>query len=613
MAGTNLRKLGVNGANLPTKKSLTVRPSDFAIGGLLIEAERKFLKAFTLNSPEEYSEIFGKQVDQNAYGPDAVQGFFANVVGVDAKLVVQSLMGYDTGGDVIDAVVAARDKVDVGSDADAYSVEAAYKKELQYGIGGNRTGTKFTQAERFATQAAGTVAATGVSIAVLDSVAGIRVGDLILFKTNAGASPVYKIVTAIDENAKTVGWTGDFEVSGASGETLALNDDVVIPGFKVQTYTKSISGVETEIEEDLGVIICSSEALVTDFYVENIHAENRYVKITEASASSLGDRLPVNDSVVTYPTNGADGTAVATVEAQDVFLQLIKNEPYRLLANPETSDEAMQKAIETFNRGRTDTPLQIVTAPENQSKSQLITLGNKYQRSDDVFQVIPANWLEVTDPFSTSAIAPARNVPNVGHIMGAWIRAIGLFGIHTVPATNQVPIYGALGVVGEQLLDDRDRTDVAEAGVNMIQEVSGVGIKLRNLFTPSTTTEFLFGNGLLMRNFIKVSGVDSLSSSENTPNSLNRITSDKMAMLQFFYSLWFSGSTGDIPEGETLGQSQDEDGNPTVATDHFQVIADITNNPQAKINIGERNIDSHFTYPSPAGSIRIGAGFILRS
>ena len=39
---TNKRRLGVYGENLPTKKTLTVEPSDFSIGGFIGQFERKY-------------------------------------------------------------------------------------------------------------------------------------------------------------------------------------------------------------------------------------------------------------------------------------------------------------------------------------------------------------------------------------------------------------------------------------------------------------------------------------------------------------------------------------------------------------------------------------------
>ena len=608
----NLRTLGVHGKNLPAKRNLSVVPADFSIGGMLVEAERAFNRTYKVSTMEEYRDIFGSQIDSTQYGADAIKGFFDNVVGVDASIYVQSLIGYDIAGDAIDAVTAVREKADVGAVADAFTIQDAYEDELGYGTSGNRTGTKFTLADRFTTAAAAGVAATGVSTAQLDSVIGIRVGDLIQFKTTVPAGNIYKIVTEIDESAKTVSWSGNFESAPAAGEVLTINDEVVIPGFRIQTYRKSITGIETEVETELGKKICSTQSAVTEFFVDNIFKTSKWIKVTYVSVSTLADRLPANDASVIYPTAalgtlGADGTAVVTVEAQDYFLANFADDPIRFIANPETTDVSMQTALVTYSLSRDDNPIVILNIAEDRTKAQLIAIGNGYQKSDYRPAVIAANWLKVDDPFSSSVIAPDRTIPNVGHVMGLWIRTIGQLGIHFIPATNQSIMNGVNGIVGDQFLNDDDRTDIAEAGVNLIQEITGTGIKIANLFTISTDSVYFFSNGILMRNYIKVSAEDSISVSENTPNSLNRIATDKMAILGFLYNLWFRGSTGNVPEGETFGQ-----GEGTVAEDHFQVIADATNNPQASINLGERTISVYFTYPTAAGSIEIGVGILVR-
>ncbi len=609
----NFRTVGVHGKNLPAKKNLNVLQAQFSIGGLIGKTDRQYNKTYPIKSIEEMAEIFGGQITSGNYLWDAVSGFFSNTQGLDATLYVQSYVGYDTGGDVIDAVVASREKADVGADADAYIVQPAYLDELQYGIGGNRIGTKFTQADRVTTQAAGTVAASGVFLAALDSVQGMVVGDLILFKTAAGASPVYKIITAIDETANTVSWIGDFEVSGGSAETLAINDDVVISGFKVQTYVKSPSGIETEVDTDLGKIICSSESLVSDFFVENVFQNSKYIKINEGSASTLGGRLPVTESVVVYNTSGAEGTAINSVEAINAFLPNFNNLPIRMLANPETTDVSQQKALITYSLSREDdNPIVLVNIAEDQTKAQLIQIGAGYQKSVFNPGVITANWIKVTDPFSSSVIAPPRTIPNVGHVMGAWINSIENNGIHWVPATSKTIINGALDVQGDQFLNDNDRTDLINSGINVIQNKSGIGIKIGNWVTISTATEYQFGNGILMRNFIKISVIDSLQPIENTPNTLSRINDTRNLIISFMRGLWNTGSNGNVKLGVTFAQEIIN----TVATnfeDHVEVQGDNINNPNSELQIGNQNYKIYFSFPAPAQSIRIGVGILLRA
>jgi hypothetical protein len=356
------------------------------------------------------------------------------------------------------------------------------------------------------------------------------------------------------------------------------------------------------------------ESEVTDFYVNNVHATNRWLMATDlASAQVLNASFPVDVATITYLASGADGTAPTTTAHWANDLTAFDNLPVRFLTNAETTTVTIQKAGETYCKARTDNPKWIYNIAENRTKAQLITIGNNYQRSDDVLGVCVSDWLKITDPFTTSSLSPDRHIPCVGHVMGTWIRSIGLNGIHYIPSVYSTPLNGINGVVGYgSTFSDIDRTDIADAGVNIIQYVNGSGYIIRNFFTPSTATEFKCANGILMREYIKNSCVESLAPSENEPNAFTRIKESKMAILNFFYALWDRGSTGNVPTGETFGQGQDANGNSTKPADHFYVQADAINNTQATINVGERDLDSWFTYASPAGSIKIGVGLWLR-
>lgn len=604
----NLRTLGVRGGRLPTKKSATVIASDFLIGGILGKFERKYAAAFKVNNPNQFQEIFGSQIDPNFYGPDAVKGFFDNVAGVDASLYVVSHVGYD--GAAIDGVVAYANLQD-GTPATVIKLEAAYEDEPEYGISGNRTGYTVTLADRFATEAAATALATAYTI-TLDSVIGIKVGDIVkIVLTGGGGGTAYHTVTNVNESAKTITWT-DSQLHASA--TLAVGDAVTVPGFRIRVWRKSLDGIVTEVDTELGKVICSTESAVSDYFVDNVFAQSKWVKATRQTTTpaTLDLTFPAAVSTVTYLTSGADGTAPTTAAHWSASLALFDNLPVRVIANPETTTEAVQKAMETYAQARWDLPKTIFNVASNQTKAQLTVIGHSFQRSDDVLGVISAHWLKVSDPFSSSPLSPDREIPNVGHIMGLWLRCVGMKGIHYIAAQTDMPIYGVNGIVGDQFLDDTDRTDLAEAGVNVIQDVTGYGIILRNMFTPSTAVEFMYANATFMREYIMVSGVDSLKDGENKPNTFNRIKENRMALLSFYYQLWEKGSTGNVPTGETFGQSFNDDGSETSPEDHFEVQADLINNPQSKINIGEQNIDSWFTFPAPAGSIRINVGLKLR-
>ena len=608
MTTRNLRKLGVHGDNLPTKKSKTVEPSDFLIGGLVGLFERRYKTSFLLNNPEEGKEIFGDQLTSTYYGWDALKGFFDNIVGTDGKIYVKSHVGYD--GSSYDGVSATKNLVD-GAAANVLRLDAAYKGELEYGTDGNKTGYTITQGNRFTT-AIMTATTKDDAFVYCDSVAGMYVGDIIkVVSTGGGGATVYKVITAIDESAGKVSFSGAFD--GVANPEI--DDVVTIPGFQLKVYRQSKTGIVTEVDTELGKIWCTIQDAVTDYYVENVFNEKcKWLKVTDLDpATAVGATIfPAAVSTVTYLASGANGTSPTTSSHWSVDLTALDNDPIRMLCNPESTDITIQKAIETYCRGRDDTPKVIYNIPENQTKSQMITIGNNHQRSDDVLGVIVGDWVTVEDPFATSNLAPDRNVPSVGHVMGNWIRSIGTKGIHWIPAVSTNPLYGITGIVRTTLFSDTDRTDLAEAGVNIIQFSKGNGYIIKNFFTPSTTKEFSFANGILMREYIKVSVVDSLQDTENEPNNFARIQSSRTAILNFLYRLWDVGSTGETPSGETFGQTTNADtGEATVPSDHFQVQADAINNPQASIESGERDLDTWFTYPSPAGSIKIGVGLLL--
>lgn len=603
-----MRGLGVEGANLPTKKAKTVQASDFSIAGMIIQAERKYATAFVVNSPQERDEIFGKNISSSFYGYDVVDNFFQNLDGVDAKIYLKAHVGNT--GSAIDAVQASAAIADAypSTPETTFTIKAAYKNYDEYGVHGNRIGYKITNGYRFTTACNGGPN-TSNTFVDLDSVSGIRVGDIMGF-LHAPSTWVYKKITVVDESLKRVHFATAF---GSSA--FVDNDPAYVLGIRVQIYEKSLSGIVTEVETDIGKIYCTLASEVTDYYIDNVFADHRYAKIVSAvHTHTLNEMFPADVTSVTYLVSGADGTA-ATTDAHWSYgnLAAFDNLPVRFLGNCETTLEAHNVSGEVYCKARWDNPKWIYNIASNQSKTQLIAKGNAYQRSDDVMGAIVAHWLKISDPFATSASAPAREIPNIGAVMGCWIRTIETYGVHYIPALLQVPIKGVIGIVGTQFPSSTDRTDLAEAGINCIEYLTGSGYILRNLFTPSTTQEYMFANGVLMRDFFKVSGVDSLSGSENMPNSYNRIQEDRSAMYMFMRRMWDVGSTGTVPSGETFGQSQNADGTPTVFEDHVEVIADLVNNPQTKIDAGERNIDVYFTYPAPAGSIRIRAGLMLRA
>ena len=599
-----MRRLGVEGENLPTKKSKVVEPADFLIAGLVGIFPRQFKSAFTVRGIDELrARVFGNE-NPSWYGYDVADSFFKNVAGVPAKLIVVSHVGYS--GSAYDGVSASKTISDIaGAPINTLKIQDGFENEDAFGSSGNRTGYTIENGYRFETLSAETVAGS-VTQLVVDSVAGFKVGDIVRFNLTGGTpAVVYKKITEVDETNSIIKWSG--VLSGTA--SVVADDTISVIGIRLRIWRKDLRGIVSEVEETKGKIFCSLEPEVTEYYIENVYAPSQYVKVADlSSASTLNLRYPANVSTIDYLSGGSQGTTPTTASHFAESLKAFDGQPVRMIGNAESVATAVNKAGETYCQSRWDNPKWIANIVEDQTKSQLITIGHTYQRSDAVLQIIVANWIGVDDSFSNSDIAPDRHIPNIGAVMGAWCRTINQKGIHVVPAVKDISLFGVNSVVGTVLTGKDDRTELAEAGINIIENVKGYGIIIRNFFTCSTTEEFKNGNGLIQRDFIKVSCTDSLQNTENEPNTFARIKVGKDAITKFLYTLFLRGTTGTVALGETFGQYIDEDGNAETFDDLVEIKADSENNPKDRIQAGERNYYIWFSYPAPAGSIRIGVG-----
>ena len=605
------RIFGVTGKDLPTKKSSVVQASDFAIGGMIGLTERTYDQAWECRNMNEFQNIFGGDFSSSAYAYEEAQLFFHNAPG-GSSLWFKSHVGNT--GSAINAVAATvtLNNIDSAPSA-AVKLSAGHLGVLEYGTHGNRIGYTITAGARYSTSIGATGAASDLSV-TLTSVIGVKVGDIIkVLATGSAPATVYKKITQIDESTGKAYFSGVFH---ASSNAVAA-DVVTVLGMQIKTYEKSLSGIVKEVDQNLGKIYVTMAPEVTDYYINNVFANSNYLKVEDQLATIAGTAekiFPADVSTVTYLTTGVYGTAPTTLahwgyRNYTAFDTL----PIRFLCNAETTLSTVNAAMESYSRARYDHPIVIYNIAANQTKTTLTTIGSSYQRSDDVLGTGWAQWVQISDPFSSSSIAPARNVPNVGACMGAWIRTIATYGIHCVPGLKQIPIIGIIGVYGTQFPDNQDRTDLADSGVNCIEFLTGMGYVMRNARSFSSSTDYRYDNALLMRNYIHVSCVDSLQLSENTPNSWDRIQADRNAIEFFMRRLWERGSTGTVAEGETFGQWIKADGKKSSYDDSVQVQADIVNNPLSKIQLGERNLDVYFTYPTPAESIMIGVGVVLQS
>lgn len=599
-----MRRLGVYGDKLPTKKDRSVTPADFSIAGMYGRFPRKFDVPFRFRNTQEAMTVLGPQEDPSAYGWDALNGFFANLGGNQGSIYVASYKG--TG-----AVQASKSLPDTQTSPEStLKLSAAYQGNAEYGASGKRTG--FTLVGGAITSSGVTTLPTGGSprTAVLYSVVGIRVGDVV--RMHSSSHDEYHFVTAIDESAKSISW-GDTDYSGSG---VAADYVLEVRGFQVKTYRKDTKGVVSEVDAAIGKLWCTMNSADPDRYVESVFAQSSWLSASNlaVTGSPAADKaLPADVTDVTFLESGADGTLPASASDWQAVYALMNNLPVRWLANVETSNSDYQVALLEYCNARADRPIAVLVGQYGLSTKQAVLLAAQpFQASDESDGVYIHNWLGVPDPFATSGSAPRRAVPNAGHVMGWWISGIASVGVHAIPARRSMPLNGASEAYGYDAADDFDRTDLADSGVNVIQYMDGAGLVVRNLFTVSSDAAFRYSNAVLERNYVRESIVGSLRDSENTPNDIAHVREDRMAALQFMNRLWMYGSTGNVPEGETFGRYELDDGSMSSKDDAFEVVGDASNNSVATLQEGNRNLDVWFMFPAPAGSIRVGVGLIYK-
>ena len=151
-------------------------------------------------------------------------------------MFIKSHVGFD--GTVIDAVTATLQLDDqAGAPLKTLQLDDAFESTLGFGVFGNRTGHQIVNGDRFTTKLAATAIAAATSL-VLDSVAGIKVGDIIkAVLTGGGGATVFHKILTVTQSTDTVTFTGPLHASA----TGAIGDACTVIGFQLKTFVKRLS------------------------------------------------------------------------------------------------------------------------------------------------------------------------------------------------------------------------------------------------------------------------------------------------------------------------------------------------------------------------------------
>ncbi len=589
-----MRRRGVFGYNLPPQVGNVVSPADFSTVGVIGRFARGLVSKIQVNQSNELETKVGGY-KSGYYGRYVLDSLFANLKGQGARVIIKPYVA----NDAVQATYAVNDQA--GSPAVAFNLLAAYTGINDKSADGNSTGFTLTNGTRFSTTCpAG--ASSGDTTLTLASVAGIRVGSVL--KINS-ATVQYRKVTALNEGAKQV-------TIASLSSSVATNVVVEDRGFKLTCYRKNSRGVVSKLSLPENSIWLSLEPENTEYYIVNAFANHPYIKLTlGVSTATLDIKYPADISTPVFLSGGSDGTSPSSASDWNIT-SAFDDSSVRWIFNTDSVLSGVNINGEAYCASRLDSPIWVSVTPKQQTKAQLISAGQQYQRSDQVQSLLFSSFRAVNDPIGVGS-NPTLDIPIVGAIVGAWIRAIYTLGIHRVGAGDDVPLAGFVSTpdATEDDFTEDDRTEILEAGVNLVQQLDGRGLIVRSYRTLSTNVGALFGHYLVMQNFIKISAVESLYRAENRPNRLGAIKEYGQAIADFGKRLYDGSFPFGIDTDGAFGDFVKEDGSMSTFEDVFIVQADQFNNVPSQIAIGEANIFVRFFPPALTESLAIGVGVTI--
>lgn len=302
-------------------------------------------------------------------------------------------------------------------------------------------------------------------------------------------------------------------------------------------------------------------------------------------------------------TGGANGTSPTNADWKNICADFDTFKDLRYMGCPENTSKDLNDYGENYCKTRGDV-IWFTNLISNQTYDELLATGNSYIVSSDAYRMNNAQWLTVNDPIGVG-VEPVLNVPNIGFLMGHTIYWISKYGYQRVPAGTQESIKGVVGVYGDQIDDDKKRTKLADAGINVIQFVSGSGICLRNARMASTSKAYKWFNQIFMRIYYKITFVQTFGILENVESG--------EALLSQMYNAVRDYMLEDYKGNRRTGNKS---AFLVIAGSTFEnvvtIICDASNNNLSDVIDGEVTIDLYFTPPPPAESIEIGVGISLK-
>ena len=400
-----------------------------------------------------------------------------------------------------------------GSPQNTLKLQAAYRNHQAYGSYDNNINVKITNVVRQSTTINAISAVSGgiSSDIVVKSVVGIVVGDEL--KLTHLSTAKYFTVTAINETTNTL--TGIPE----SSVTYSVDDTVEVMNFQIVTYIKDYRGAIIKLPLALNDAYLSMNSAATDYYVVNVLQNHELFTGINQSSSTLGYKsFPVDSTDYQPFTGGADGTAISSIADYTSLQSAFDNIRLVWLMTTDTTLTGVHSNYRAYCNSRRDTDFPLYVGELPNYSNDYTSLAN-YCR--DFLTRVDWNRIGLFygQRYVVDPIGSVLKLSVYGGVIGKWINMIYSGQAHHAVSEyaytfdyqkGQQPIY-------EDSWNDEIRTLLYDAGCNIMQNVQGFGIILRNFRSPSNDNRTRDLHRFIIDQLIKFSAEDNLRTSENRP------------------------------------------------------------------------------------------------
>ena len=434
----------------------------------------------------------------------------------------------------------------------------------------------------------GTPAALGAGGTTLNRVDGLDVGDA-LEVSDGATTEVVKLLT-VNPLTRAVTWNPPLAAPGAY---TALDVRVQNLEFDLEVYS---GGTDTEhlVETWPGL---SMEDDVTNYVVGRLNdplVGSKYLRaIDEGSATGVGEDRPADLAAPTQlDTGGVDGVPTAGDFVGDPAARtgFFAFDPFEVqLVTCERTDPAIAVAGIGYCEGRGDC-LYLGSIPEGSIEAGTAVAYGQSLQSAKSYGALVGPHIRVLDAIGVGD-NPMKDIPAVGHALGAYARIESVRGVWKAPAGDEARLRGVLDVTYR--LTDAEHTNlVKNAGINGVRAVPRAGVIIDASRTLSTDSRWLYVNVRLLFNYVKTSLKQGLRWVRQEPNRDVLWNLVKYgSVTPFLMGLWRQGAFGTGAPSEV-----------------FQVICDASNNPPDQVQLGFLYVEVYFNPNRPAETIVIKVG-----